>query len=81
MANAQTRLISLNYATSYTLAVCSLANGNQDGYEEVISTLEYYGVEMGQKVLDYKARKLTVEDIFLNGGGCGMRILYVIVKA
>ena len=26
-------------------------------------------VEMGQKVLDYKAGKLTVEDIFLNGEG------------
>ena len=70
LANAQTAFdLSLNYATSYTLAVCYLANGNQDGYEEVISTLEYYGVEMGQKVLDYKAGKLTVEDIFLNGEG------------
>ena len=44
LANAQTAFdLSLNYATSYTLAVCYLANGNQDGYEEVISTLEYYG--------------------------------------
>ena len=61
--------LSLNYATSYTLAVCYLANGDQDGYNEVMSTLESYGVEMGQKVLDYKAGKLTIEDIFLNGEG------------
>lgn len=61
--------LSLNYATSYTLAVCYLVNGDQDGYDEVASTLESYGVEMGQKVLDYKAGKLTIEDIFLNGEG------------
>ena len=70
LENAKTAFdLSLNYATSYTLAVCYLANDDQDGYDEVISTLEYYGVEMGQKVLDYKAGKLTVEDIFLNGEG------------
>lgn len=68
--NAQSAFdLSLNYATSYTLAVCYLANGDQDGYNEVMSTLESYGVEMGQKVLDYKAGKLTIEDIFLNGEG------------
>ena len=70
LANAQTAFdLSLNYATSYTLAVCYLANGNQDGYEEVISTSNNYALKMGQKVLDYKAGKLTVEDIFLNGEG------------
>lgn len=70
LENAKTAFdLSLNYATSYTLAVCYLANGDQDGYDEVLSTLEYYSVKMGQKVLDYKAGKLTVEDIFLNGEG------------
>ena len=70
LENAQTAYdLSLNYATSYTLALCCLANGDQDGYDEVVSALEYYGVEMGRKVLDYKSGKLTVEDIFLNGEG------------
>lgn len=70
LENAKTAFdLSLNYATSYTMAVCYLANNDQDGYHEVMSTLEYYGVEMGQKVLDYKAGKLTVEDIFLSGEG------------
>ncbi len=70
LENAQSAYdLALNYATSYTLALCYLVNDNQDGYDEVVSTLEYYGVEMGQKVLDYQAGKLTVEDIFLSGEG------------
>ena len=70
LENAQSAYdLALNYATSYTLALCYLVNDNQDGYDEVVSTLEYYGVEMGQKVLDYQADKLTVEDIFLSGEG------------
>lgn len=70
LENAKTAFeLSMNYATSYTLAICYLANNDQDGYAEVVSTLESYNVEMGQKVLDYKAGKLTAEDIFLNGEG------------
>lgn len=70
LENAQTAYdLSLNYATSYTVALCYLANGDEDGYAEVLSTLEYYSVEMGQKVLDYKDGKLTAEDIFLSGEG------------
>lgn len=61
--------LSLNYATSYTLALCYLANGDTKGYDEVVSILESYNVEMGQKVLDFKDGKLTIEDIFLNGEG------------
>ncbi|MCR4926242.1 MAG: tetratricopeptide repeat protein [Clostridiales bacterium] len=52
-----------------TLALCYLANSDEEGYKEMVDLLKEYSVEIAQDVTDYKDGKKTLEQIFLEGLG------------
>ncbi len=51
------------------LALCALTIGDTDVYEEMVSTLENAGYQISDYVEQYKAEKITIEEIFEIGGG------------
>lgn len=50
-------------------ALCAAYNGNEDVYDEMKSILENSGYELSSLVSDYKADKLTIEEVLADKGG------------
>ncbi len=50
-------------------ALCAAYNGNDDIYDKMKSTLESSGYELSSLVSDYKAGKLTIEEVLADKGG------------
>ena len=50
-------------------ALCGLAAGNEEIYNEMVETLANYNYKISEYVDQYKAGKISIEKIFETAGG------------
>lgn len=57
------------YSDGNLYALCGLANGKEEIYDEMAETLTGYNYKISEYVDQYKEGKITIEEIFNIGGG------------
>lgn len=61
--------MALNLDICNTAAICCIANGDEDGYNEMVETLAQYSATLSNDVIAYKEGTKTLEQIYLEGTG------------
>lgn len=64
MQSCQTSVADMNL-----YALCALCTDDEDTYNKVVSSLEYYGYSIGKTVQQYKKGKLTLQQVLTDNGG------------
>ena len=57
----------LTLDTAYLYAMINKVNGNTESYDEIMTMLEQYGMQLPEICQQYIAGTKTFEDIFVNG--------------